>query len=335
MVKKVQKKSVKTAVKPAANVAKPAAVSAAPPPPLVLDLPKTKLPVAVLLRELPLTRRPKVVDIGANPMAADAAHLPLLQLGACDVVGFEPHPVAFAELAKIKSDREVYFPYAVGDGTRRALRVYQDHGMASFLPAYAPGLKVINMRPWSGLLEEIDFDTKRLDDIDLGAFDLMKIDIQGAECDVLAHAAQALRQATVVIVELRYFRLYEGEPMMGGLDSALRGLGFELHKFLFSKTRSFRNSQSDRLRHSYARDQLIDGDAVYLRDLTQVDQFSDDQLMHLAILASSTFNSHSVVLFCLDQLVARGRVGAHLPALYVDHLPAEMWIEGDSPKGRI
>lgn len=302
-------------------------------PRLVLDLPKTKLPVAVLLRELPLTRRVKVVDIGANPMAADAAHKPLLDLGACDVVGFEPQPVAFAELAKIKSDRETYLPYAVGDGRKRVLRVYQDHGMTSFLPAYEAGQKAVAMRPWSGLLEEIEFDTKRLDDADLGAFDLLKIDVQGAENEVLAHAAKALAEATVVIVELRFFRLYEGEPMMGGVDSQLRAMGFELHKFLFTKTRSLRNSQNARLRHRYMRDQLIDGDAVYIKDISQIDSFSNAQLMHLSVLASAVFESHSLTLFCLDHLAARGAVPAHLPARYVDALPASMRIEGDTPQG--
>lgn len=319
-------------VKKAAQGAEKAAKVA---PRLVLDLPKTKLPVAVLLRELPLTRRVKVVDIGANPMAADAAHKPLLDLGACDVVGFEPQPVAFAELAKIKSDRETYLPYAVGDGRQRNLRVYLDHGMTSFLPAYEAGQKAIAMRPWSALLEEIPFDTKRLDDAGLGEFDLLKIDVQGAENEVLAYAARALAAATVVIVELRFFRLYEGEPMMGGVDTQLRSMGFELHKFLFTKTRSLRNSQNARLRHRYFRDQILDGDAVYIKDISQIEGFTDAQLMHLAVLASAVFESHSLTLFCLDHLVARGAVPAHLPALYVDSLPADMRIEGDSPQGQL
>jgi FkbM family methyltransferase len=302
---------------------------------LALDLPKTKLPVAVLLRELPLTRRVKVVDIGANPMAADAAHKPLLDLGACDVVGFEPQPVAFAELAKIKSDRETYLPYAVGDGKQRNLRVYLDHGMTSFYPAYEAGQKAIAMRPWSELLEEISFDTRCLDDAGFGEFDLLKIDVQGAENEVLAHAARALAAATVVIVELRFFRLYEGEPMMGGVDTQLRSMGFELHKFLFTKTRSVRNSQNARLRHRYFRDKIVDGDAVYMKYISKIEGFTDAQLMHLAVLASAVFESHSVTLFCLDHLVARGVVPANLPALYVDSLPASMRIDADSRQGQL
>jgi FkbM family methyltransferase len=316
------------------NVAQAVAAEEKSAPRLVLDLPKTKLPVGLLLRELPLTRRPKVVDIGANPMAADAAHQPLLDLGACDVVGFEPQPVAFAELAKIKSDRETYLPYAVGDGRKRMLRVYQDHGMTSFLPAYEAGQKAIAMRPWSGLLEEIEFDTQRLDEAGLGDFDLLKIDVQGAENEVLAHAARALAAATVVIVELRFFRLYEGEPMMGGVDTQLREMGFELHKFLFTKTRSLRNSQNARLRHRFFRDQILDGDAVYIKDVSKIEAFSDTQLMHLAVLASAVFESHSVTLFCLDHLAARGAIPANMAARYVDLLPADVRVDGDTNRGK-
>ena len=101
---------------------------------LVLDLPKTRAPVALLLRRLPLYRRTKVVDVGANPMAADAAHSALLKLGGCDVVGFEPQPAAFEMLAKIKSERESYYPFAIGDGRRGDLRVYQDHDSRRFWP---------------------------------------------------------------------------------------------------------------------------------------------------------------------------------------------------------
>ena len=295
---------------------------------LVLDLPKTRAPVALLLRRLPLYRRTKVVDVGANPMAADAAHSALLKLGGCDVVGFEPQPAAFDMLAKIKSEREKYYPFAIGDGRRGDLRIYQDHGFTSFLDPYLPGTKVIAMRQWHSERERIPFETVRLDRLtDIGTFDLLKLDVQGGECDVLRHGAEALKAATVVIVELRYFRLYEAEPMMGGVDAELRAQGFELHKILLNRSRALRNSQQHRLRHRYVRDQLIDGDAVYLRDISRPEDYSHEQLVHLAILASAVFESHSLVLFCLDELARRKIVDAELSSDYVDVLPAEMRLD--------
>jgi hypothetical protein len=305
-------------------------MQSAPAPRLSLDIPNTTLPVALLLRELPITRRPKLVDIGANPWAEDAVYKPLLDLGACDVLGFDP------QLSDAPStDRASVLPYALGDGSPRVLRIYQDRSKSSFLPVHAAGQAAVAMRPWADMTDEISFDTKRMDDIAaIGEIDLLKIGVQGGEGAVLAHAAQTLRHATVIIADLRHYRLYEGEAMMGGLDTALRAMGFGLHKFLTQTARSLRHSQSARLKHRYFRDQLIEGEAVYLRDLALVDQFSDAQLMHLAILASAVLQSHSLVLFCLDHLAARGVVGADLPVHYVDALPAQMRMEGDQPQGK-
>lgn len=289
-------------------------------------------PLAVLLAGLRLERRTRVVDVGANPMAEEAPYAGLLRAGACDVVGFEPQPVAFAELAKVKSERETYFPFAVGDGSRQELRLYRDHGFASVLDPYLPGTKVMPLRGWHHLTGKIAFDTVALDaSAEVGPFDLLKIDIQGGECDVFRGAREALNGAVAVIVELRYFRLYEGEPMMGGVDCELRGQGFELHRFRFNKSRALVNSQSHRLRHAHVRDQLVDGDAIYVRDITRKDLMSAGQLAQLAVLASAVFSSHSLVLHCLDELVARGAAAADLPARYVDALPAEMRLDGAPP----
>lgn len=290
--------------------------------------------LGVLLGALAPARRTRVVDVGANPMAEAAPYARLLQRDACDVVGFEPQPVAFSALQKIRSPRETYFPFAVGDGSRQDLKIYRDHGFASVFEPYLLGTRVVPLRGWHKIVDRIGFDTVRLDDApEVGRFDLLKIDIQGGECDVFRGARRALTSASVVIVELRYFRLYEGEPMMGGVDCELRAQGFELHKFRFNKSRSLANSQSHRLRHAMVRDQLIDGDAVYVRDITRPERFADEDLTHLALMAAGVFDSHSMVLFCLDELVRRGAADSGLPARYVDALPAEFRLDDASGRG--
>jgi FkbM family methyltransferase len=291
------------------------------------ELPLTG-PLSVLLSFLPLARRTRIVDVGANPMLDAAPYAALLRMGACDVIGFEPQPQAFAALQKMQSDRERYFPFAVGDGSRKVLKVFRSAGYTSVYDAYQAGIPFLGRNNWSKVLERIEFDTVRLDDQpEVGVFDLLKIDIQGGECDVFRGAEHSLKQAMVVIVELRYFRLYEGEPMMGGVDEELRRQGFYLHKFLFNKSRATPNSQSHRLRDRRVRDQLVDGDGVYLRDMAQIESYADDQLIQLCITASTVFASHSLVLYCLDELVRRGVTAAEAPVRYVDELPAEFRID--------
>ena len=279
----------------------------------------------LLLDRLPLARRTRIVDVGANPNVGDPPYATLLRAGACDVVGFEPQPTAFAALAARKSDRETYFPFAVGDGSRKQLKVYRSEGFTSVYEPYAPGFRMVGGKSWARIDERIDFDTVALDDQpQIGVFDLLKIDIQGGEYDVFRGAEISLKPAMAVIVELRYFPLYDGEPTMGTVDNELRRQGFILHKLLFNVGKPLRNSQRKRLNNLVLGDQLIDGDAVYLRNLGLIDGYSDDQLAHLCVLAGSVIASHTLVLHGLDELVRRGVVPADLPGCYVDLLPADL-----------
>jgi len=286
---------------------------------------QTQTPLQVLLAHLPLARRTRIVDVGANPNIGDPPYLALLNVGACDVVGFEPQPIAFAALAERKSDRETYFPFAVGDGSRKTMNVYRSQGYTSVYEPYAPGFRVVGGKSWAQIDERIDFDTVALDDQpQIGVFDLLKIDIQGGECDVFRGGEASMKPAMAVIVELRYFQLYDGEPMMGGVDRELRRQGFSLHKLMFNQAKPLRNSQMHRLNNRMVRDQLIDGDAVYVRDLGMISSYSDAQLMHLSVLAASVFTSHTLVLHCLDDLVRREAAPPNLPGIYVDAMPADL-----------
>ncbi len=281
-------------------------------------------PVSVLLDGLGLSRRTRIVDVGANPLG-EAPYAGLLRMGGCDVVGFEPQPAAFAKLAEIKSDHETYLPFAVGDGTSKELKVYRSSGFTSVYEPHLSGMAYLGGANWGQITERIPMDTVALDHAEgVGEFDLLKIDIQGGEVDVFKGAEQVLKPAMVVIVELRYFRLYEGEPMLGGVDDELRRQGFYLHKFLFNKSASLPNSQAGRLRKRRMRDQLIDGDGVYLRDMGALASYSDAQVKHLCITASAVFGSHTLVLHCLDDLVRRGAAAADMPSRYVDALPTEL-----------
>ena len=278
--------------------------------------------LALLLAVLPLSRRTRIVDVGANPLLDEAPYAQLLRMGACDVVGFEPQPQAYAALEELKSDRETYWPFAVGDGTPKELKVYKSQGYTSVFSPYRAGFRFIGGEGWAQVRQTIPFDTVALDSAkEIGAVDLLKIDIQGGEYDVFRGAETTLKQAMVVIVELRYYPLYDGEPMLGGVDTELRRQGYFLHKLMNTNRKPIKNSQMARIRMRHLKEQMIDGDGVYLRDLAQIEQYTDDQLMHLCITASTVFVSHTLVLHALDELVLRGRVPADLPAAYVDAMP--------------
>lgn len=279
----------------------------------------------VLLAHLKTDRLTRIVDVGANPLSPPL-YSDLLARNCCDVYGFEPQTEAFEKLQSSKGERETYFPHAVGDGSDETLYVYRDSSLASMYKPYEGAFQYLqrsrrNMR----VEQEVDLKTVRLDDIeDLPPFDVLKIDVQGAEEKILQGGVNKLSEALVVIPETRFYQLYEGEPMFGPVDTELRQKGFQLHKFLFQKTKVIGNSQIDRLKRTRHRNQIIDGDAVYIRDPGQSASWTDGQLKHLAIAASGIFESHDLVLYCLDELVRRRAVDPRLPASYVDALPVEL-----------
>ena len=295
---------------------------------------QTGLTVDLLLEKLHPARKTCIVDVGANPIN-EAPYSDLLRRGGCTVVGFEPQQDAYDALMKSKTDAETYYPFAVGDGSPANLKMFRSSGMTSIFEPYVKGLALLGRPSLVKVLRRIPFETVALDAVpDLPEFDLLKIDIQGGENLVFNGAERVLAACTVVIVELRYQRLYEEEPMMGGVDTELRRQGFGLHKFMFNKSLALPNSQSARLRSKLLADHLVDGDAVYIRNIAEPEKLSDQQLIHLALLAASVFFSHSLVLYCLDALVQRGIMDQDLPRAYADRLPEKLrshrWSHDDS-----
>jgi hypothetical protein len=55
---------------------------------------------------------------------------------------------------------------------------------------------------------------------------LVKIDVQGFECEVIKGGLETLRRAKLVIVETTFRALYEGQPLFGDVYRALTELGF-------------------------------------------------------------------------------------------------------------
>lgn len=289
--------------------------------------------VKVLAAGLGASRRLRIVDVGANPINPPP-YLALLQAGLCDVVGFEPQPEALAELEKTKGPHESYLPYAVGDGTRKTLRLYASGGFTSVFEPDLGAMGFLGKPNWGRVNDAIPLDTVALDACpEVAPFDLLKIDIQGGEVAVFDGARRLLQSALCVITEVRFYPLYEGEPMLGGVDNALREQGYFLHKFMFSKAAALPSSQLSRLKFRRMRDQLVDGDAVYLRDLRSPEKLSDDELRQIALLAAGVFESHSLALWALDLLVARKAVSSDLPAAYADALPEGLHLAREGVHG--
>lgn len=265
-----------------------------------------------------------VVDVGANPIEGDAPYKGLLECGYCRVTGFEPQPEALAALNASKTDSETYLSCALGDGTSAELHLYRASGFASLFPALPAAAAMLGLGRATRSLGTQPLQTRRLDDLDdVGPVDFLKIDVQGSELAVIANGARKLAGAVAVQTEVRLTPIYDGEPGFGELDAELRRQGFMFHDFAFLKRMALASPHQAALKPRVQR-QAVDGDALYIRDLTRPDGIDDDQLFRLALLADGVMQSPGLAVFCLDTLAARGRLDEADVADYLALLPPAM-----------
>lgn len=274
-----------------------------------------------LTRTLGLTDPLRILDIGANPMNHDAPYKELLAAGHAHVTGFEPQPEALAALNDRKSPHETYFPDVVGDGETHRLNLYRGSGLASLLEIRQPTLDhLLGLRRAARPTGHIDLPSRKLDEIDgIGRVDFLKIDVQGAEAMIFTHAQTALSQTLAVQSEVNFFPLYDNQPSFGEIDRLLQAHGLVPHSFLHIEKRLLRSRWLGRIEGATPQ-QMLDGDILYLRDLSRPDTLTSDALRKIALLCDTCYGFTDVTLRCLELLVDRGEIKPRVAERFIDSL---------------
>ncbi len=280
---------------------------------------------ATLLQAFSLDRPMQIGDVGARMLAKPPYHM-LMEQGGAHLVGFEPDDGAFEKLAEIDAPNTTYVQAAIGRSGPATFYRHPIGSLSSLFPIHAPSARFLGKFRWTDRdVKHIPVDVMALDDVEeIDRLDVLKMDLQGGELDVLEGGAQTLSQAVAVIPEVRFHQMYEGEPLWADLDRKLREMGFVLHKFLFAKSVTLPSQFKNRFTKRAIASQLLDGDAVYIRRLDDIENVSSEQLKYLTLAADSIFLSYDLVLMCLDELARRGEVGDRLPLRYFRMLPRKL-----------
>lgn len=280
-----------------------------------------------LIEMLDVKRSLRIADVGANPINVPD-YTELQKMGGCEVWGFEPEPTAFAELMKNPLPGSHFVQRAVGKTGKGLFYSHPRSGLGSTLPIDKAGVTYLGRPGWHGTQREgVEIDLIALDKIpvkELPKPDLLKIDIQGGELDVFQTGRKKLSEAVAVVTEVRFSPIYEDEPLWGDLDAELRGQGFALHKLMFAKSVPAASSVQQQMFKPRLKNQLMDGDAVYIRDPLKVDAWSDEQLKQLAVAAAGVFDSLDLTFFCLDTLIAREVLPSAATQEFLQQLPRWM-----------
>lgn len=280
-------------------------------------------PMDLLTEILNPKRLTAIVDVGANPIDGDPPYKAMLAAGLCEVTGFEPQAHALAKLEQKKGPRERYLPYALGDGTSRTLHVCELEGMTSLLEPDPAHLALFNLFPiWGQVKQQIPVTTRKLDDVaEIAAMDFLKMDVQGGERDVLAHAKARLKEAVAVQTEVSFVPLYKDQPPFGEIDLMLRELGFLPHCVTGTKIWPLSpmvvgNEPNRGIR------QLLETDMVYVRDISKPEAISAEQWKHLALVAHHCYGSYDLALKAIVTLMELGAVPKGANTRYLAGLPA-------------
>jgi FkbM family methyltransferase len=169
-----------------------------------------------------------VVDLGANEGDFSAAVLGLAP--SARILAVEPAPGPRERLqARLGSRPNVEI---------RPVAVAGETGIANFrLTAHDHNSSLLQPRPESqerigggwDVVREIEVPTVSLDEL-VGDqdVDVLKLDVQGAELDVIGGGRRALERTRAVLLEMNLFSQYEGDATFDALHREMCALGFEL-----------------------------------------------------------------------------------------------------------
>ncbi len=250
-----------------------------------------------------------MLEIGALPIGSEKEpfHALLGSWPKSKVVAFEVDAGLCRDL-NAKAPRGLQY-YSVAVGRSRETRPFYEtvHPMCGSL--YPPDERYADMfhnLDVMRLKQKGSMDTVPLDafveEEHIGPVDFIKMDIQGAELEVLEGAPRVLQNVLAIICEVEFVPLYKEQPLFGEVDAYLRSQGFVFHKFLglagrTAKPLVLQNNPNFPVQHLWA-------DAVFIRDPFQLDCLSSEQIQKLALLLD-LYGSPDMALALLGKLDKR------------------------------
>lgn len=196
---------------------------------------------------------------------------------AVDAVGFEPNPEHFAALSDVDSHwRSLrYLPHAIGgqSGTRTLYRPRFGNSSTLLQPNTAIG-DAFDKRQFFDVQETMQVDVVRLDDaleqFDVRNPDYLKLDVEGAEFEILEGASKALSTLSAIRVEVCFVEVRHGQRLGMEVGSYLESLGFRLMQVVEPapwRVHGYRvHPAVSREPIRYSRGQLVHADFLFMRD---------------------------------------------------------------------
>ena len=247
----------------------------------------------------------QIMDIGAAAIAETPIYKILLDKHLAHLTAFD------GDQRQVKKLEEVYgvnnltiFNDFLFDGDEhKAYICAPESGMSSILKPNIEALNFFNGFSEFGKVEKVtEIKTTKLDSIEsLQKPDFLKMDVQGAELEILKHGSKTLIDCLAIQTEVSYFPLYENQPSFGEVDVYMRSIGFMPHRFLDIKRWSIAPTVFNN-NFRVPGNQLLESDILYVRNPFKISELNEIQLKKLAILAHYSFKSFDYCTFILLEM---------------------------------
>lgn len=246
-----------------------------------------------------------IVDVGAASLGEGTdPYDALRQPGRFHVIGFEPVEEQCELLRRLFPEDHTFLPYFIADGSNRTFHVCSNSYTSSFYEPYSELLsKFHQLEPGIRVTDRFEVKTRCLDDIEeIADIDFLKLDVQGAELDVIKGASRLLEDTLVVHTEVEFIPIYRDQPLFGDVDVALRSHNFLIHKLMGIKGQQMKHFVINK--GSFAplsQIQILYAEAaVYVKNFMEFEALAADKLLRLATILHEVYGSYDLCALVLD-----------------------------------
>lgn len=271
-----------------------------------------------ILEILPKFSPIQIIDVGAMALG-DEIYTPLVKADIVTVLGFECVQAECDRLNALKRQGHTYLPHAVGDGRERDFHECNYPMTSSLYEPNTPLLaKFQNLENLTQVVKKGKLATHCLDDMpEATGADFLKLDVQGAEVDVMNGADQVLADAVVVHTEVEFVQMYKDQPLFAEVDQRMRKSGFVFHKFDGIAGRTFQplvvNNDINQMLS-----QMLWADAVYVKDFMALGNLTAEKLLKMAVILHTIYRSFDLALQVLYAYDAKEQ--SNLGGIYYQRL---------------
>ena len=263
------------------------------------------------------------LDMGTMKTSESNRYESLFKSNLIEVIGFEANLSEYIRLKNKKNEK--YLNYCLGDGTEKTLYVTNYPGCTSL---YEPNPDIINL--FTGMstdagnftvIEKRKIKTHKLKDIkEVNKVDVVKIDTQGSELDILKNFEKKIKEVLIIESEVEFVELYKDQPLFFDMQNFLSKNGFVLHKLIDIGGRSFRPWTLNK-NPLLPMSQLLWADAIFVRDFSKLDKFSDEDLLKISLFLHEIYNSYDLCYYFLREYDQRNKL--KLSEIYRKHISSE------------